>query len=408
MAVFSDLPPELLLHITVSFLTRETKLDPLYCLKEYIPRGPELVPDLPSINALCQTSGVSHRTLDQTLYNLCASVDALGKLALLFAVQHELESTVDRLVAAGASLDGQFTLKYCLGGLLHIAASLGLRSMVVKLLGMYGEQMTTRVYAPSPTPSRWTPLHCAANFGHTEIVRLLAPIPIPQPAISPFLSRTHYLSVALNVAVRAGHMEISRYLISEGADVNFFDREFVGGTALSDAVSAKDPALALFLLASGADPNLHNHDAVIPLFTAVRRQNMAIVRALVDSGANIHVQSHGLHNVLSHCTSIELLRFFLERGVDPNSESTGGTTALHDACTMKERSRLGMRGLLLNSFVSSEQHQTKPTERRNTCRFGNEERIIDLVEILEPLVQGPDLRLKIAAWWREREEPTKP
>ena len=58
MAVLSDLPPELILH-TVSLLTRETILDPHYCLPEstFPEVKRELVPDLPSITADLKTIG---------------------------------------------------------------------------------------------------------------------------------------------------------------------------------------------------------------------------------------------------------------------------------------------------------------------------------------------------------------
>jgi hypothetical protein len=102
MAVLAQLPPELILH-TVSFLTRLKILDADNRLPENMHysrtrhgKPKLLIPDLPSINALSQTNTTLHYTLNQTLYELCASVESLGKLALLFAVEHQLESTVDR------------------------------------------------------------------------------------------------------------------------------------------------------------------------------------------------------------------------------------------------------------------------------------------------------------------------
>ncbi|KAJ6520416.1 hypothetical protein C8R45DRAFT_1086280 [Mycena sanguinolenta] len=87
MAKLADLSPELILHI-VPFLTRETVIDVECRLQEYY-KTPEreLVPDLPSVNALSQTNTFFHQTLNQALYYVCASVLALGNLALLFAVE---------------------------------------------------------------------------------------------------------------------------------------------------------------------------------------------------------------------------------------------------------------------------------------------------------------------------------
>ncbi|KAJ7361107.1 hypothetical protein DFH08DRAFT_951720 [Mycena albidolilacea] len=90
------LPPELILHI-VSFLSRSTVIDSDRRLLGFHSREPKLVPDLASINAFSQTNTSFRRILDQNLYRLCTSVEELGKLALLFAVEHELESTFDKL-----------------------------------------------------------------------------------------------------------------------------------------------------------------------------------------------------------------------------------------------------------------------------------------------------------------------
>ncbi|KAJ6520461.1 hypothetical protein C8R45DRAFT_1205426 [Mycena sanguinolenta] len=119
MGELSDLSPELVLDIT-----------------EYILQEAELVPDLTSINALSQTNNDLYQLLDRALYNLCSSVEALAKDALIFTVKHGQEGTLDRLVSAGASLDTSLKLKHNRCGLLHLAAALGLTVMVVKLLGL--------------------------------------------------------------------------------------------------------------------------------------------------------------------------------------------------------------------------------------------------------------------------------
>ncbi|KAF8178568.1 hypothetical protein K438DRAFT_1265777 [Mycena galopus ATCC 62051] len=175
MVILSQLPPELILHI-VSFITRETLLDPKQRLRR---RGvryrPDLrskrVPDLPSINALSQANVALHCTLDQTLYRLCASVERLGSLALLFAVEQQLENTFDKLITAGVPGNPRFEFNACChGGLLHIAAWMGLRGMVVKLLGIYDA-----IVVHARNGSNHTALDYAALNGHMEVVRLLAP-----------------------------------------------------------------------------------------------------------------------------------------------------------------------------------------------------------------------------------------
>ncbi|KAF7366411.1 Non-specific serine/threonine protein kinase [Mycena sanguinolenta] len=145
MASLAELPPELLLRI-VSFLTREIILDPMMRLGFELGK-PELVPDLPSVDALSRTNSVFHHTLNHTLYQLCASVESLGRLALLFAVEHSSEAAFDKLVAAGIKVDGKSRFIYGLCSLLHIAAGMGSSLIVSKLLRMYGSETLDRVYA---------------------------------------------------------------------------------------------------------------------------------------------------------------------------------------------------------------------------------------------------------------------
>jgi len=399
MAVLSDLPPELILHI-VSFMTRETMLDRHGNLPGYKSREPELVPDLPSINALTRTNTVFHSTLNQCLYDLCASVEPLGKLALFFAVQNQLESTVDRLVAVGISLDidVRFNNRPC--RLLQVAAGMGHRDMVVKLLTMSGAEMRTRVHTRRgwhrETSKNATALDYAANFGHMDIVRLLAPIPTPSPAIS----RRLYLSVALVEAITVEYSEISEYLISEGADVNFLEEPFIS-SPLYHAAGTGNLGLVQLLLASGADPNLQIGN--IPLFTAVSGQNMDIVQALVEAGADIHVRDDSLQNVLPRCSpSVELLRFFLERGVDPNNEDSRGDIPLHHICRRgpAEFAKASVELLLQFGAATVEKADWRGrTPVDIAMRMGYSE----IVQILEPLVQNHDLQSRIAAW-REAQE----
>ncbi|KAJ7819949.1 ankyrin repeat-containing domain protein [Mycena olivaceomarginata] len=401
MAGLTDLPPELILRL-ISFLTYEKILDKNNCLIEQL-RGSykpvlELVPDLPSINSLSQTTTIFHRTLDETLYKLCASVETLGQRALLFAVEHQLENAVERLVEVGVSLHTNYGFEHLnWGSVLHIAAAMGFRDMVVKLLGMCGEEMVHK--RADGRPSR-TPLDYAARHNHLEIVKLLAPIPVPGSS-TPI--EAQYLNIALLAAVQGSNVEISEYLVSEGADVNFLDL-WEGGTPLSHAAATKNLGLVQFLISAGADPNLHQSStSTIPLFNAIFTHNLEIVQALVAAGADIHIldQRRDQRNVLVYCETVELLRFFLERGVDPNFEDRGGNTPLHLVCARAKTGFAVAAVELLLRFGAAATVE-KPGQYGLTpvdiavARYDTE-----TLELLEPHVQDPDLKRKIAARWKE-------
>ncbi|KAF7361251.1 ANK-REP-REGION domain-containing protein [Mycena sanguinolenta] len=320
MAELAALPAELILQI-ISFSERKRILD-----MDRLPGNssgrlnPELVPDLPSINALAQTNITLHRTLDQTLYKLCASVETLGKLALLFAVEHQLENTVDKLVAAGVSLDAEYKLfrgsrDVC--GLLHIAARMGIANMVVKLLGLSGdsEEMKTKVY--ERTSIYGTALDCAVLGGHLEVVKILAHISLPCTGVrdSPGSMHEQYLSASLVESVKAGNTEIAKFLLSQGSDVNSID-DVYSATPLYHATAAGNLAMVQLLLASGADPNATGRYGVPPLF---RARAIDIAQALVDAGANVNALDDDSSNVFAYIKKdSDMFQFLLEHGADPN------------------------------------------------------------------------------------------
>ncbi|KAJ6520415.1 ankyrin repeat-containing domain protein [Mycena sanguinolenta] len=318
MAVLAELAPELLLHI-VGFLTRENIPDTTSLPGDYELEAP--LPDLSSINALSQTNSTLYRTLNQSLYDICASVKPLGKLALLFAVRHQLESAVERLVPAGVDLDSEFGSQGNTCGVLHYAAAMGHRSMVVKLLAMHGAEMQARAHARTGPPYYVTALDYAVGFRHLEVVKLLAPIPLPVAGVDPQTIPVHkeYLGRALVEAAKFGNSEICEYLVSVvGADVNFVPKSYsptAGGSPIYQVAGTKNVELIQFLLVAGANPNLHDN-IFIPLFNATRYRNLDVVQALLVGGADIHAKNRDLKNVLSYCTDIESLQFFLERGVE--------------------------------------------------------------------------------------------
>jgi ankyrin repeat protein len=332
------------------------------------------------------------------LYDLCASVEPLGKLALLFAVEHGLESTVDKLFSAGISLDTEFNFEiFDLCNLLQISAALGLRTMVVKILAMYskhyGEKMMAKVLAHG---KRGTPLNYAARNGQIEIVKLLAPIPSSvvrsdPPPLGPEMQQ--YLGDALRISARAGELEISQYLIMQGADVNF-PGDDLSLPPLFDAAGTGNLGLVQLLLASGADPNLQNRYGARPLF---KSSNLDVAKTLVAAGADIHATDITSRNVLAHTRkNTEMFRFFLKRGVDPNLADYTGNTPLHHASSGNSESELVE---LLLQFGAATVEKAN-LDGYTPVHIAMDQNNWEVVKILEPLVQNPDLRAEIEAWSR--------
>ncbi|KAJ7821119.1 hypothetical protein B0H14DRAFT_3146850 [Mycena olivaceomarginata] len=100
---------------------------------------------------------------------------------------------------------------------------------------------------------------------------------------------------------------------------------------------------------------------------------------------------------------VEILRFFLERGVDPNHEDGLEQTPLHWACQTEDGLDAANASVELLQFGATtvkkaDCHNRTPVELAMGCGFS------EAVKILEPLVHDPDLKLKITTWWKEREE----
>ncbi|KAJ7837374.1 ankyrin repeat-containing domain protein [Mycena olivaceomarginata] len=262
---------------------------------------------------------------------------------------------------------------------------MGARSAVVKLLEMYGEEMMAKVHARR---DRWTALDYAAHNGHMDVVGILAPIPLPcgvpkdvseESNSDEPETQAEYLSHGLLQSARAGNLEISQYLISEGAQINFINDYFSGTTPLSSAAAADNLELVQLLLASGADPNLAPPADVSPY---------SLLPAWTSS-----------RTVLVLVRDIELLRFFLEHGADPNHQDFLGETPLHCACRRSQKACVELL-LQFGAAASVEFKANGRTPVNIAMRRGTPE----VVKILEPFVQDPDFKREIAKWLKDGED----
>jgi hypothetical protein len=90
----------------------------------------------------------------------------LAKLSVLFAVQNQLESTLDKFIAAKVTLGSELDFQSKGSSLLNLAATLGFGWMVTKLLEIYAEEM---VYKPTMRYSHLTrksePWESRVGFG---------------------------------------------------------------------------------------------------------------------------------------------------------------------------------------------------------------------------------------------------
>ncbi|MEF2248615.1 ankyrin repeat domain-containing protein [Paenibacillus sp. IITD108] len=135
------------------------------------------------------------------------------------------------------------------------------------------------------------------------------------------------------MAAKRGNIEEMQYVLDRGADINAVTH--TGVSALWSAAYDNDMKTAQFLLDTGIDLKLHGGTA---LQIAASNGNLAIVKLLIDAGADINYQSFNghpdlsdspLHNAAYRQYSVVL--YLLEAGADTRLKNHYGERAFHVA-----------------------------------------------------------------------------
>ncbi|OGM42532.1 ankyrin repeat-containing protein [Aspergillus bombycis] len=185
-----------------------------------------------------------------------------------------------------------------------------------------------------------TILFLAAKQGFTEIVRFLLEQGI---SIDP---KDRAGRTPLHHAVVKDQKEVVRILLAAGGDIETTDladhillmfaaprsdnrKNRSGHTPLIAAIEAGNEAMVRLLLDAGADPN-HHTDDYAPLTSAIRAHSMSIFTMLLDKVSDLnHADGRGetplMHAAKWHNGMAELL---LERGARWDVENRNGETAM--------------------------------------------------------------------------------
>ena len=148
---------------------------------------------------------------------------------------------------------------------------------------------------------------------------------------------------ALIHAAKYGHIDLVRFLIAQGADVNMGN--ILGDTALSLAVAWGHKNIVQLLLEHDADVNIPTVQGSTPLMVAARAGRIDMARMLLARGANIDwtpvsntMSQEGVTALITAAMfgQTDMVRFLLKNGAEVNRRmGFGGDTALDRANTQE-------------------------------------------------------------------------
>jgi ankyrin repeat protein len=300
------------------------------------------------------------------------AIKALAKKFLPGAVESGNIKLVKTLLSTGIDVDSPFN--YGSDALLLVAVRQG----NLKMAGFLLEQKADA--------RRYPRILCAAVMtGNLQLVKLL----YESGARDETRNRWTSSDTALQSAAKEGHVEIVKYLLSHGANVNF-DAGWDGGTvlqaaastgiwdlvelilehhptdlhaALVTAIDAGHDKITMALIYQGIDLDPPNGET--PLQAASRRGNEELVRILVGMSANVNAAPKSYYGMTAlqgaaRYGNLEIVRFLVEKGAEINAlpATLGGMTALQAAAlggNLQVVKFLLLHGAEINSDVAEEE-----------------------------------------------------
>lgn len=165
--------------------------------------------------------------------------------------------------------------------------------------------------------ARKSPLCFAAESGSAAVVRLLL------AAGADFNTLNEHFMSPLEEAAMRGHAEVLKAMIEFTVDVNA--RGDNGNTALH---FAKDKAVVDVLVEAGANVDARDEREETPLFYAAAGEDIDVVRALANHGADISAKGFDGSTALHAAKGVAVVDMLVEAGADIEARTVEGSTPL--------------------------------------------------------------------------------
>ncbi|MEM9884801.1 MAG: ankyrin repeat domain-containing protein [Bacteroidota bacterium] len=168
-----------------------------------------------------------------------------------------------------------------------------------------------------------TPLVAAARKGNLEITQFL----VENGAKVNFQASRD--ETPIMAAAEFGNLEVVKYLRQQGAAINTNQRG--EGTVLSVAARGGNLAVVKYIVAEGAAIDAKTQGEGTPLSVAARSGHLAVVKYLLNQGADINSDTRGEGTPLSvaaRSDNLEVVKYLLEKGANINADSQGEGTPL--------------------------------------------------------------------------------
>jgi ankyrin repeat protein len=175
-------------------------------------------------------------------------------------------------------------------------------------------------FAGAVMPTLALPLCISSQLGYVDLTKWL----LEEGADVDGIARDWHSDTALIAAASTGHENVVCLLLEKGADVNFATAGYYG-TALIAAASMGHENVVCLLLEKGADVNFATAGYYgTALIAAASRGDEKVRRLLLENGANVNAIVENGHSgtaLIAAASSGDerVVRLFLEKGADVNA-----------------------------------------------------------------------------------------